>query len=111
MQHPLLELLGLDKQLRSIRGSLKLEVAKKLELEERIAKERRKLEEFQEYPGVYDDAMREDITKRIEDLNEDLKVRQESIDLLKGSLKSQIMSFCKTIAKVLGKDTSLAEKI
>ena len=29
-EHPLRELLGLDKQLRSIRGSLKVEVAKKL---------------------------------------------------------------------------------
>ena len=28
-EHPLCELLGLDKQLRSIRGSLKVEVAKK----------------------------------------------------------------------------------
>ena len=55
--------------------------------------------------------MREDITKRIDDLNEDLKVRQESIDLLKGRLKNQISSFKETIAKVLHKDTSLAEKI
>ena len=46
-EHPLRELLGLDAQLRSIRGStLKVEVAKKLELEECIAKEHRKLEEF-----------------------------------------------------------------
>ena len=36
---PLRELLGLDKQLRSIKGSLKVEVAKKVELEEHIAKE------------------------------------------------------------------------
>ena len=49
-EHPLRELLGLDKQLRSIRGSLKVEVAKKVELEEHIAKEYRKLEEFREYP-------------------------------------------------------------
>ena len=62
-EHPLHELLGLDKQLRSIRGSLKVEVAKKLELEEHITKERCKLEEFQEYPRVYNDAMKEDITK------------------------------------------------
>ena len=93
LDYPLRELLGLDKQLRSIRGSLKVEVAKKLELEECIAKERRKLEEFRDYPGVYDDAMREDITKRIDDLNEDLKVRQESINQLKGRLKNQITSF------------------
>ena len=38
-EHPLRELLGLDKQLRTIRGSLKLEVAKKVQLEECIAKE------------------------------------------------------------------------
>ena len=55
--------------------------------------------------------MREDITKRIDDLNEDLKVKQESINLLKGRLKNQITSFKETIAKVLDKDTSLAEKI
>ena len=39
-EHPLRELLGLDKQLRSIRGSLKVEVAKKVELEEHIKEER-----------------------------------------------------------------------
>ena len=38
-EHPLRELLGLDKQLRSIRDSLKVEVTKKVELEEHIAKE------------------------------------------------------------------------
>ena len=62
-EHPLHKLLGLDKQLRSIRGSLKVELAKKVQLEEHIAKEHRKLEEFQEYPRVYDEAMREDIMK------------------------------------------------
>ena len=55
--------------------------------------------------------MKEDITKQIDDLKEDLKVRQESIDLLKGRLKSQITSFKETIAKVLDSNTSLAEKI
>ena len=50
--------------------------------------------------------MKEDIAK-----NEDLKVRQESIDLLNGRLKNQITSFHETIAKVLDKDTSLPEKI
>ena len=111
LEYPLRELLCLDKQLRSIRGFLKVEVAKKVQLEERIAKECCRLEELQDYPGVYDDAMREDITKQIDDLNEDLKVRQESIDLLKGRLKYQITSFRETIAKVLDKDTSLGEKI
>ena len=110
-EHPLRKLLGLDKQLRSIRGSLKVEVVKKVQLEEHITKERQKLEEFREYPGVYDDAMKEDITKRIDALNDELATRQESIDLLKGRSKNQIKSFKETIAKVLDKDTSLGEKI
>ena len=38
-EHPLRELLGLDKQLRSIRGSLKVEVVKRVQLEEHIKKE------------------------------------------------------------------------
>ena len=80
-------------------------------MEEHITKERRKLEEFREYPGVYDDAMKEDITKRIDALNDELATRQESIDLLKGRLKNQITSFKEMIAKVLDKDTSLGEKI
>ena len=62
-EHRLQELLGLDTQLRTIRGSLKVEVAKKVQLEEHIKKEHRKLEEFLEYPGEYDDAMKEDITR------------------------------------------------
>ena len=43
---PMCELLELDKQLRGIRGSLKVEVAKKVQLEESIKKEKCKLEEF-----------------------------------------------------------------
>ena len=80
-------------------------------MEEHIAKELGKLEEFREYPLEYDDAMREDITKRIDALNDELATRQESIDLLNGRLQNQITSFKETIAKVLDKDTSLGEKI
>ena len=54
--------------------------------------------------------MKEDITKRIDALNDELATRQESIDLLRGRLKNQIMSFKEPIAKVLDKDTSLGEK-
>ena len=108
---PMHELLGLDKQLRSIRGSPKVEVAKKVQLEESVKKEKRKLEELLDHPGVYDDGIREDIMKQITKLNDDLKARQESISLLKGRLTNQITSFKETIAKVLDKDTSLAENI
>ena len=55
--------------------------------------------------------MKEDITKRIDALNDELVIRQESIDILKGRLKNQITSFKETIGKVLDGNTSLAEKI
>ena len=42
-EYPLRELLELDKQLRSIRGSLKVEIAKKVQFKENIEKEKRKL--------------------------------------------------------------------
>ena len=108
---PMREFYGLDKQLRSIRGSLKVEVANKVQFEENIKKEKHKLEELRDYPGVYDDYIQEDIMKRITKLNDELMVRQKSIDLLKSRLMNQIMSFKETIIKVLNKDTSLAEKI
>ena len=55
--------------------------------------------------------MREDITKRIDALNDELGIRQNSIDLLKGRLKNQITSFRETIAKILDKDTSYGAKV
>ena len=44
-------------------------------------------------------------------MNDELATRQESINLVKGRLKSQITSFKETIAKVLDKDTSSGEQI
>ena len=44
-------------------------------------------------------------------MTEDLKTREESIDLLKGRLRNQITSFKETIAKVLDKDATLGERI
>ena len=103
-------MLGLDKQLRTIRGSLKVEVAKKVELEGHIEMEKIKLGEIQDDPR-YTKKQCEELRKRLDKLNDELKVRQESIDLLKSRLRNQIMSFKETIAKVLDKDTSLGEKI
>ena len=54
--------------------------------------------------------MKDNITKRIDALNDELVIRQESIDLPKGRLKNQITSFKDAIANVLDKDISLGEK-
>ena len=107
---PMCELLSLDKQLRNIRGSLKVEKVKKVKLQQCIERGKRKLEQIRDNPE-YNDGIREDIRKRIKRYNDDLKVRQENIDLPKGRLTNQITSFKETITKVLDKGTSLAEKI
>ena len=78
-------------------------------MEENIKKEQRKLEEIRDNLE-YDNGIREDIRKRIERYNDELKTRQEIISLLKGRLANQITSFKETIVKVLDKDISLAEK-
>ena len=44
-------------------------------------------------------------------LADDLKAREESIDILKGKLDSQVRSIRETLAKVLDKNTTLREKI
>ena len=63
-----------------------MEVAKKVQLEQCIEKEKCKLEEMRDNPE-YNDGIREDIIKRITKLNDNLSVRQESINILKGRLK------------------------
>ena len=45
-EHPLCELLGFDKELRSIRDLLKVKMAKKVQLEEHMESEKRKLMEI-----------------------------------------------------------------
>ena len=107
---PMRELLSMDKQLRSIRGLLKVQTPKKVESQQGIDREKCNLIEIRDNLE-YDNGIREDIQKRIKRYNDDLKVRQESIDLLKGRLTNQITSFKETIAKVLDKDTSLAKKM
>ena len=101
------ELLGLDKELRSIRGLLKVKTRKKVQLQQRIEKEKHKLSEIESNPEY----IQEDIKNRIERLNNTLKVRQESINHLKGRLTNQITGIKEMITKVLDRDTSLAEKI
>ena len=51
---PLRELEGLDKQLRTIKGSLKVAIAKRIDLKARIEHEERKLSEVQD-PTYTDD--------------------------------------------------------
>ena len=60
---PLRELEGLDKQLRTIKGSLKVAIAKRVDLKARIEHEERKLNEIQD--PTYSDDQRNMVEDRI----------------------------------------------
>ena len=77
-EYPLRKLLGLDKQIRSISCSLKVEVAKKVQLEEHIKKENCKLKELREHPGVYGDDQCEEVENRIKGLEGKTRVYRSS---------------------------------
>ena len=79
---PLRELEGLDKQLRTIKRSLKVAIAKRIDLEGRIKHEERKLIEIQD--PKYSDDQRDMIEGRINKLRGELTERNKEIDILKG---------------------------
>ena len=74
---PLRELEGLDKQVRTVRGPLKVAVAKRIDLKGRIGHEERKLSEIQD-PTYSDDQIRM-IKNRMKRLRDELNERNEEI--------------------------------
>ena len=107
---PLRELEGLDKQLRTINGSLKVAIAKRIDLEGRIKHEERKLNEIQD--PKYSDDQRDMIEGRINKLRGELTERNKEIDILKGEASKQINQIKESITKFLDKETgTLGERI
>ena len=107
---PLRELEGLDKQLRTIKGSLKVAIAKRVDLNARIEHEERKLNEIQD--PKYSDDQRDMIEGRIKRLRDELNERNEEIDILKGEASKQINQIRGSITKFLDKETgTLGERI
>ena len=105
---PLRELQGLDKQIRTIKGSLKVAIAKRVELEDRIKHEEDKLNEIQ---GLnYSDDQRKMVEDRIKKLG--LNERNEEINILKGEASKQINQIKESITQFLDKETgTLGERI
>ena len=107
---PLRELEGLDKQLRTIKGSLKVAIAKRIDLEGRIKHEERKLNEIQD--PKYSDDQRDMIEGRIKRLRGELTERNKEIDILKGEASKQINQIRGSITKFLDKEMgTLGERI
>ena len=107
---PLIELEGLDKQLRTIRGSLKVAIAKRVELESRIEHEESKLNEIQD--PCHSDDHRHMIEDRIKKLRDELNERNEEINILKDEASKQINQIRGSITKFLDKETgTLGDRI
>ena len=107
---PLRELEGLDKQLRTIKGSLKVAIAKRVDLNARIEHEERKLSEVQD--PAYSDDQRDMIEGRIKRLRDEINERNEEIDILKGEASKQINQIRGSITKFLDKEMgTLGERI
>ena len=107
---PLRELQGLDKQIRTIKGSLKVAIAKRVELEDRIKHEENKLNEIQD--PIYSDDQRKMVEDRIEKLRDELGERNEEINILKGEASKQINQIKESITKFLDRETgTLGERI
>ena len=105
------ELKGLDKELRTISGSLRSAIAKSMAKQGDIDKERRKLEEMT-CNETYSDEQREEVRARLQRFQDEQKAINEQIRILKGRYSNQLYQIRESIMKFLDKETgTLGERI
>ena len=105
------ELEGLDKELRTINGSLRSAIAKSIAKQVDIDKENRKLEEIAN-DETYSDEQREEVRARLKRFQDEQKAISDQIRILKGRYSNQIYQIRESIMKFLDKETgTLGERI
>ena len=105
------ELEGLDKELRTISGSLRSAIAKSIAKQVDINKENRKLEEMAN-DEMYSDEQREEVRARLQRFQDEQKAISDQIRILKGRYSNQIYQIRESIMKFLDKETgTLGERI
>ena len=105
------ELEGLDKELRTISGSLRLAIAKSMTKQVDIDRENRKLEEMAN-DETYSDEQREEVRDRLQRFQDEQRAINEQIHILKGQYSNQIYQIRESIMKFLDKETgTLGERI
>ena len=105
------ELEGLDKELRTISGSLRSAIAKSIAKQIDIDKENRKLEEMAN-DETYSDEQREEVRARLQRFQDEQKAISDQIRILKGRYSNQIYLIRESIMKFLDKETgTLGERI
>ena len=105
------ELEGLDKELRTISGSLRFAIAKSIAKQVDIDRENRKLEEMAN-DETYSDEQREEVRARLQRFQDEQKAISDQIRILKGRYSNQIYQIRESIMKFLDKETgTLGERI
>ena len=104
------EFLGIDKALQSIQGELLNNTSKLTEINKRIKRDTKKLEEVENDP-TYTDEQRQLYRDRLDDLNTEKQARLEILSQNRKDLQTQVARIKETIEKVLDKNISLAERI
>ena len=105
------ELEGLDKELRTISGSLRSAIAKSTAKQVDIDEENRKLEEMAN-DETYSDEQREEVQARLQRFQDEQKAINDQIRILKGGYSNQIYQIRESIMKFLDKETgTLGERI
>ena len=104
------EFLGIDKALQSIQGELLNNTSKLTEIDKRIKRDTKKLEEVENDP-TYSDEQRQLYRDRLDDLNTEKQARLEILSQNRKDLQTQVARIKQTLEKVLDKDKSLAERI
>ena len=102
---------GLDKELRTISGSLRSAIAKSIAKQVDIDRENRKLEEMAN-DETYSDEQREEVRARLQRFQDEQKAISDQICILKGRYSNQIYQIRESIMKFLDKETgTLGERI
>ena len=105
------ELEGLDKELRTISGSLRSAIAKSIAKQVDIDKENRKLEEMANNE-TYSYEQKEEVRARLQRFQDEQKAISDQIRILKGRYSNQIYQIRESIMKFLDKETgTLGERI
>ena len=104
------EFLGIDKALQSIQGELLNNTSKLTEINKRMKRDTKKLEEVENDPN-YSDGQRQLYRDRLDDLNTEKQARLEILSQNRKDLQTQVARIKQTIEKVLDQNTSLAERI
>ena len=105
------ELEGLDKELRTISGSLRSAIAKSIAKQVDTDRENRKLEEMAN-DETYSDEQREEVRARLQRFQDEQKAINDQIRILKGRYSNQIYQIEESIMTFLDKETgTLGERI